>query len=390
VLFRFTLLLAAAVCCAAEPDVYLPWEGGPDYYRKWANGPSADPDYFPIAVWLQNPARAADYKAIGVNLFVGLWRGPTAQQLDALQAAGMPVLAGQNEFALSAAHPLLRGWTMMDEPDNAQAKPGGGYGPCVFPPLIAERAAALRKADPSRPIYLNLGQGVANRAYKGRGAECARHDEHYAEYARAVDIVSYDIYPVNGGNPLWWVGDGVDRLRQWTEYRKPVWNWIEASSIRGQAKPTPGQIRSQVWMSIIHGSRGVGYFCHQFRPTSDEAAPLHDPETRRALAAINAQVRALARALNSPSVGNGVAVTSSNAAIPVDVMLKRHSGATYLFAIGARPGGETTATFRLRDMGEATVEAIGEGRTLTAKGGVFSDRFREYEVHLYRVTGSSR
>jgi hypothetical protein len=385
---RLRLLLSCAALSfaagAASEDQYLPWEGGSSYYAKWSNGPRSDPDYFPIAVWLQSPSRVAEYKAIGINLYVGLWKGPTAEQMAALEAAGMPVLAGQNEFGLGAGGRGIRGWTMMDEPDNAQAKPGGGYGPCVFPPLIAERAARLRAADATRPIYLNLGQGVANRTYVGRGSECGRHDEHYPEYAKAADIVSYDIYPVNSGYPMWWVGDGVERLRKWANYEKPVWNWIEASSIRGQGKPTPAQIRSQVWMSIIHGSMGIGYFCHQFRPTSDEAAPLHDPETKRALAAINAQVTSLARVLNTRSVSNGVTVTSSNEAVPVETMLKRSGGSTYLFAIGGRPG-ETAATFRLRDTGDVQVEVLGEGRSLTANGGVFEDRFGEYEVHLYKV-----
>src|ERR1035441_7918559 len=62
---------------AASADTYLPWEGGSSYYRKWSNGPSSDSGYFPIAVWLQSPDNAAEYNSIGVNLFVGLWRGPT-------------------------------------------------------------------------------------------------------------------------------------------------------------------------------------------------------------------------------------------------------------------------------------------------------------------------
>src|SRR5689334_2780858 len=35
-----------------------------------------DPNFFPLAVWLQNPANAARYKAAGINLYVALWRGP--------------------------------------------------------------------------------------------------------------------------------------------------------------------------------------------------------------------------------------------------------------------------------------------------------------------------
>jgi hypothetical protein len=367
----------------AAADTHLPFEGGSAYYKRFANGPSADPSHFPIAVWLQSPARAAAYKEIGINLMVGLWKGPTAEQLTALAEAGMPVMCAQSEFGLAAAgNPIIRGWTLRDEPDNAQSKPGGGYGPCIAPSAMVEQYRRWKEADPTRPVYLNLGQGVVNQTYKGRGPECARHDEHYPEYARAADIVSFDVYPVNSGYPLWWTGDGVERLRKWAGYQKPVWNWIEASAIRGGERPSPRQIRAQVWMSIIHGSLGIGYFCHQFQPRSDEAAPLHHEETRRALAAINAQVKSVAGALNTPTVGNGVTVETK---APVDTMLKRHGGATYLFAMGARPGGPASATFRLRGCGDTEVAVMGEDRTIRAQGGVFADRFEEYEVHLYRI-----
>jgi len=371
---------------AATPDTYLPWEGGSAHYRRWPNGPRPDAEFFPISVWLQNPARALEYKTMGVNQFVGLWKGPTGEQLQALAAAGMRVLAAYREGILDSPDAaLIRGWTMMDEPDNAQPKAGGGYGPCVFPEAIAEQYRKLKTVDASRPVFLNLGQGVINDAYKGRGSECARRLDHYPAYIRAADIVSYDVYPVNGNYPLWWVGAGIDRLRKWAQYEKPIWNWIETTAIRGGTKPSPDQIKAQVWMSIIHGSMGVGYFCHQFKPALDESAALHDAETRRALTAINKQVAALASVLNSPPVGNGVAVSSSNPDVPIETMLKRYGGSTYLFAMGARPGGETTATFTIRDCGDRTLTVLGEEHTIQVAAGVFRDRFTGYEVHLYKI-----
>ena len=138
-------------------------------------------------------------------------------------------------------------------------------------------------------------------------------------------------------------------------------------------------------MSIIHGSMGIGYFCHQFKPVEDAAAPLHDPETRQALAAINAEVASLARVLNTQAVGNGVTVSSSNPDSPIATMLKRQGGETYLFAMGARPGGETTATFKLRDCGDLRATVLGESRTIPVTGGIFQDRFAEYQVHLYKL-----
>jgi hypothetical protein len=69
-------------------------------YDTWPNGPPKDPGFFPIAVWLQNPRNAAAYEAAGINVFVGLWRGPTEEQLDQLKAAGMKVVCSQNQFAI--------------------------------------------------------------------------------------------------------------------------------------------------------------------------------------------------------------------------------------------------------------------------------------------------
>ena len=382
-------LIAASLCLGQDPavrDTYLPWEGGAAYYAKWPNGPARDPNFFPITVWLQDPDKAAEYKAIGVNLFIGLWRGPTERQLDQLAGAGMPVLASRRPGAVESSNSaIIRGWTLMDEPDNAQSKPGGGYGPCILPPVILEQYEQHRAADLTRPVFLNLGQGVINEKWRGRGEFCGQHPEHYAEYIRATDIVSYDVYPVNSDLPLWYAAAGVARLRKWAGYQKPVWNFIETTAIRGQRKPAPDQIKAEVWMSIIHGSMGVGYFCHQFKPIADASAPLQDPDTRRALASINRQIAELAPVLNTPSVANGAEVRSSNPETPIDTMLKRHGGATYLLAVGARPGGKTTATFSFRGCGDLNAEVLGESRTVPVRGGVLEDSFTDYQVHLYKL-----
>jgi hypothetical protein len=67
-------------------------------------------------------------------------------------------------------------------------------------------------------------------------------------------------------------------------------------------------------------------------------------------------------------------------------MLKRHGGATYLFAVAMR-GTPTMATFTLRDFpATATAEVIDEGREVAVADGVFSDAFDPYAVHLYRIT----
>ena len=80
--FRVIALLlltvfAAGIVLAAES---APQPSSP--YSQWANGPGKDASYFPIAVWLQNPNKAAEYRKAGINLYVGLWKGPTDDQLS--------------------------------------------------------------------------------------------------------------------------------------------------------------------------------------------------------------------------------------------------------------------------------------------------------------------
>jgi hypothetical protein len=124
-------------------------------------------------------------------------------------------------------------------------------------------------------------------------------------------------------------------------------------------------------------------------PSFSETDCLDDAPTAAALKAINTRILELARVLNVPSVANGVKVVSSAADIPVDVMLKRHGRATYLFAVEMR-AGKTTATFTLRGIPRgATVEVLGEDRRPTLEptdgGATFSDAFSDYGVHLYRI-----
>jgi hypothetical protein len=71
---------------------------------------------------------------------------------------------------------------------------------------------------------------------------------------------------------------GVDRLVQWGGRERIVWNATECTHIDNpQAKVTPAQLRAEVWMSLVHGSRGIIYFVHEFKPRSNDHALLDDP-----------------------------------------------------------------------------------------------------------------
>jgi hypothetical protein len=304
----------------------------------------------------------------------------------------MPVICAQNQVGLAHRDdPIIVGWMHGDEPDNAQSLgQGKGYGPPVRPQKVIDDYATWRRADPSRPVLLNLGQGVANDTWHGRGAGAKQSD--YLEYVKGGDIVSFDIYPVASALPdvhgkLWMVALGVDRLRRWSNDECIIWNCIECTRIHNlEATPTPHDVRAEVWMSLIHGSRGLIYFVHQFKPRFIEAGLVADAEMLGEVTAINTQIHELAPVLNSPTIAGAVAVEASNPDVPIDTMVKHYGDATYLFAVAMR-GAETTATFTFQDGPEAaTAEVLGEGRSVKVTARAFTDHFGPYDVQLYRVS----
>jgi hypothetical protein len=356
------------------------------------HGPLSDTNFFPVAVWLQEPGNAARFKAAGVNAYVALWLGPTEAQLAALKAAGMPVICAQNKIALAHKDdPIILGWMHNDEPDNAQPLSIGiGHGPPVRTETVVQDYQKMRAADPSRPVLLNLGQGAAWDNYVGRGIR-RNHPEDYPAYLRGCDIASFDIYPVVHEHPevsgkLEYVANGVERLVGWTGGSKPVWSCIECTHINNaKAKATPEQVRTEVWMALIHGAKGLIYFVHEFKPKFKEAALLDDPPMLAAITAINTRIRELAPVLNSSNITAGVSVKSSVPQMPVAFMAKRSGDVTYLFTVGMR-NGSTRASFELKGLpAEATAEVLDESRTIPVHNGQFEDEFKPYAAHLYRI-----
>lgn len=359
-------------------------------YARWTNGPSADPGYFPIAVWLQDPSHAEAYQRAGINTYVGLWKGPTTEQMTALRKAGMKLICGQNERSLKFSDdPLIIGWMHGDEPDNAQEIRGGqGYGPPILPEKIIAGYQRIRTNDSTRPVLLNLGQGVAWDNYIGRGVR-RNHPEDYPEYVKGADIVSFDIYPAVHDDKaiagkLWYVANGVERLSKWAGPDRLVWNCLECTRIENPArKPAPAEVRAEAWMSLIHGSRGLIWFVHQFKPVFREAALLDDPEMLAAVTALNHQITALAPVLNSSTLVNSIKVQSAKPEVPIATMVKQHAGMTYLFAVCMRDAA-TEATFSdLPKNGKIAV--LDENRTLTSEKKSFTDTFAPWAVHLYKL-----
>ena len=383
---------AASSCVPAIPQ--LSWKSP---YAGWSRGIPVDPNFFPISVWLQGSWHATEMQKLGVNIYVGNNAGTdalAASDLATLKGLGMYAIVGQDSVGLANVDDTtIVGWWMdPDEPDNAQSV-DGGYGPPVAPSTLVSRHAQYKAADPTRPVYVGLGQGVAYDNWEGRGNGAPPE----SQYVPAGDIVDFDIYPYNncGGDKneqatcgqFWLNAFGVDRLHQWSDRGQAVWTDIETTIISANTTtgPTPAQTRSEVWLALIHEANGITYFLDTWNPSFREDGIFADSAMVSAVTALNAQIKNLAPELNSASIPNLVDVTSSNAAAPIDALVKANGSSLYVFAAVSRPG-TTTGSFAVHGLtGHGVATVLGENRSVTVTGGMYDDDFVANDVHLYRI-----
>ena len=355
-------------------------------YVQWENGPPKDPGYFPLAVWMQSPRHVREYQSIGINTFVGHWGDLNQADLDVFANSGMSLIVGQSAFAISAqGSSAIAGWLQPDEPDNAQPDGNGGYGPCIAPGVLKKNYARYRANDPSRPVLLGFGRGVSDVWWIGRGS-CTGDVSYYAQAASAGDILAFDIYPVaNGTGRLDDPAKGVRNLIHWSGGSKIIWNDIEASAIHGGKAPTASQVRSEVWLSIIAGSRGIDYFVHEFSPSFREDEIFNHPQLVKGVAALNKEVQSLAPVLNSRTIEGRASVFSSPSTVPVSFMMKKFAGAIYIFA-AATADASAEGNFKLAGVSRGSAVVLGENREIRISHSIFRDHFAAYGVHLYRIS----
>jgi hypothetical protein len=392
-----------SACVPAIPNV--PWTSP---YAAWPRGIPNDPSFFPIAVWLQGSWHATELAGLGINIYVGNNAGTdslAASDLATLKAQGLYAIIGQDSVGLANIDDTtIVGWWMdPDEPDNAQSNGNGGYGPPVNPSTLVAQYDTYKKADPTRPIYLGLGQGVAYANYEGRGSGAPPE----SEYVPAGDIVSFDIYPYNNCSgdsndqvtcgQFWLNASGIDNLHLWAQRNQVAWSDFETTVIGAGTTdgPSPDQTALEVWLALIHGAGGVEYFIDSWQPKFREDAIFEDPTMVTAVTTLNKEIQSLAPELNSATLPNLVTVTSSNANAPIDVMVKAHGTSLDVFSAISR-AGTALGSFTVHGLtGNGVASVVGENRTVDIASGTFSDMFAANSppdagggrvgAHVYRI-----
>ena len=333
---------------------------------------------FRIGVWLQDPAgNAADYKALGVTTFLGLWDWPNDDgkwpgwaeaSLDALAKYEMDAFAGESPEAVRRTLAMrnndrITGWLAGDEPDMFGPAPGAWQ----------QRIAAMTGVQ-DRRVAGNFGLGFGGFGWWYDHLS----DAERAAWCEPIDVPSVDYYGMTNPEPLenkgaWTYGRAIDNLRKACGDDKPLGSFVEVTEIDASATAaTPEGIRNAAWNAVVNGADAINWFIHDFKcnPECGPSVFLYEDKwaaNRTAMQEVNDELHKWAPILTVPdAVGSA---TSSG--IPLDLLTKRVGGTTYVFAQASgdrdRPQGYT---------GTATV---------TVDGKAFTDFWREYQVRVYTV-----
>ena len=386
---RTALLVVSAVSRTLAPAVIVAVGviSFPTTAAPYENGFPSDGAFFPIGVWEQSPENVTRFKAIGVNTYVGLWEGPNEAQLAELVKHDIYVIAEQNDVGLASVNRgIIRGWIQPDEPDNAQSRGLGIYGPCIPAADVARRSKDMKARDATRPVMINFGPGVADPLWRGRGV-CAGDVSYYDAAIQGADIIGFDIYPVgsdiaNVKGKLEYVAQGVVNLVKRATPGQTVWTAIETTALDPARPVKPHEVRTEVWMALIHGARGICYFVHEWANGFREDGIFRHPEVVEEVTKINRTITALAPVLNGRDMTGEVSVASP---VPISVMAKEREQALYIFAVAMR-NEKTVARFTAQGIDGAEVSVLEEDRKITARDGIFEDAFEGYGVHLYKIT----
>lgn len=154
----------------------------------------------------------------------------------------------------------------------------------------------------------------------------------------------------------------------------PFFPWVQTADLlsgEGGGTPTPVDIRSMCWLSVIHGAKGLHWYPWQGGvPAENWAAKTRFVD----------EITELTEVVLSPEASLPLTCQTSGGE-RVDHTLRVLGNRVYLFA------GNTTMehTDLTVDLGFAApvVTVYGEGRTLSAASGRFTDSFGPRAVHIY-------
>ena len=327
--------------------------------------------YFPVMLIDQcTPGAVARAHTLGINTILNEHCDSLSpqRQLVMIQKRSLAVLPIENRTVRGSA---LVGWTFPDEPENNQWTPA----------TLRKTHSYVRGSSDGLLSFVTMGGGFLHAPYRDARVSLAT----YRAFARLADVAGFDLYPL--GHCETNLSAIYDAQRAFVALAgsMPTFQWIETGPIKssycGGFTMSPAELRAEVWLAIVGGARGIGFFTHTWSPEHnafDVSPPLQ--RTMRQLSDVLGATRSglLGETLPS-SVDSGA----------IKLLARTGNGRTYVFAVNTLRT-PVTAKALVPRLHHAPLLVFGEGRSVNVNESRFSDTFGPLAVHVYVQRGNAR
>jgi hypothetical protein len=200
----------------------------------------------------------------------------------------------------------------------------------------------------------------------------------FSEFARMADVAGFDLYPL--GHCQQDLTAVYDAQRAFIRLAGPMptFQWIETGPIKptycGGFSMTPAELNAEVWLAIVGGARGIGYFTHTWSP--DHRAFDVSPALQHQMKRISALIASVRPGLLSPTV------PSSANSPAVKVIAHAGDDKNYVFAVNTQRA-PITVQVRVPQLHHGSLQVFGEKRSVSVNNHQFVDNFQPLAVHVY-------
>lgn len=230
------------------------------------------------------------------------------------------------------------------------------------PPLLENLKADLEKnraATPNRPIMHAIGYWLNEPA--GVIANTLPPPEKYESVVQTIDVAAPYLYPVPY-QPIRSVGEAVGRASAASGGKKPLLPILQIFAWTATDRyPTPAELKCMVYLSLIHGARGIGFYSYNHVTGKKGVTFAQDqPELWASLKEINAELAQLGPFLLDASPE--ATVTLSNPSAGVEMLsVSQHGARRILLANPTNEPREVALDFTGLMGGGAILKPIGQG-----------------------------
>jgi hypothetical protein len=223
---------------------------------------------------------------------------------------------------------------------------------------------------------------------RGSGPELGR-------YSRVTDVHGVNHYPVSLGNP----NPNLDEVGRWTDilaWATPsravwttlgiCWRW-SYDAFGNYTLPTRREQRYMVYDAIVNGARALAFYGGQLPQCWDKTdAPYRWNWTfwKQVLEPIVREIGAISPL--APALVNPASTVVLPTSDPTVQAISRRGAGGELWVIATRSGeGAQPVSIGGLPTAATAAEVYTEGRSVAAAGGVLTDTFARWDVHVYRL-----